>query len=417
MLWHIAKKEILENLTTYRFFILTGMLMMLMTVSIIVSYGDYELRLENYNLNRPKPHTSNVMIPPTPVSIFAKGVDAHLGRLHYITSMWIEVQDVEQSVNRLFSLFMVPDILFVVKVMLSLIALLFSFDTISGEKENGTLKLALANGSSKLALLFGKLLGRFALVSIPLLILFSAAAVVVSALPDVQASAGYWYRIVFFILTSAMYVLLFTALGLLLSSLVHRSSTSMILCCAVWVFVVFVIPQMGMTIARTVADVPPSDRIEMEHRLSNVRAIYEKIHEEEKIGGARSYVRMVEQIRTANSAIAESYRPKLNGLIQLSESIVRVSPAGALTFVLTDAANTGVYEELRYKDAVAMFAQRNFEFINDLRQGEMEDFQYRRAALGEVLLKSALFDLSVLALFGLIFVGLTAISFLRYDPR
>ena len=72
MIGYIARKEILESLATYRFFILTGMLLVLMVVSIIVSYGDYELRLENYNLNRPKPHTSNVMIPPTPYAPICK---------------------------------------------------------------------------------------------------------------------------------------------------------------------------------------------------------------------------------------------------------------------------------------------------------------------------------------------------------
>jgi ABC-type transport system involved in multi-copper enzyme maturation permease subunit len=417
MIGHIARKEILENLSTYRFFILTGMLAVLMVVSIVVGYGDYELRLENYNLNKPKPRTSNVMIPPTPVSIFAKGVDAHLGRLYYITSMWIEVQDVDQSVNRLFALFVVPDLLFVIKVMLSLIALLFSFDTITSEKENGTLKLALSSGLSKIALLFGKLIGRFTLVFVPFVILFGAAAVLVSILPDVQTDFDFWTRIAFFLLTSALYVFLFAALGILLSSLVHRSSSSLILCCAVWVVFVFVIPEMGTTVARSVANVPPSDRINMEHRLSNVRAIYERIHQEEKIGGVRSYRQMVEEIRDENSAIAESYRPRLNNLIRLSRSIVSVSPPGALTFVLTDAAGTGVYEELRYKDAISMFAQRNFEFINDLRKGEMEDFHYDRASLSEVIARSSLFDLIVLVLFTLVFLALSMISFLRYDPR
>lgn len=417
MIRHIAGKEILENITSYRFFILTGMLAALMAVSVIVGYGDYELRMENFNLNRPKPQTSNVMIPPAPVSIFAKGVDAHLGRLHYITSMWIEVQDVEQSVNRLFSLFTVPDMLFVIKVMLSLIALLFSFDAVTGEKESGTMKLALSNGMSRSAMLFGKLLGRLALVFVPFAILFVAAALVISLMPDVPASADYWNRVLFILAASGVYVALFTALGLFLSSLVHASPTSLILSCAVWVMFIFVIPEMGSTIARTVADVPPSDRIEMEHRLANVRAIYERIHRENTTNGAEVARRMVEQIRDANSAIAESYRPRLNGLIRLSRSIVQVSPAGALSFALTDAAGTGVYEELRYKDAVSGFAARNFEPINDLSKAEMEDFRYDRAPIQEVVLQSAGFDCAVLVTFSLLFLALAMMRVLRYDPR
>lgn len=417
MIRHLARKEILDNLTTYRFFILSGMMIVLMAVSIFVSYGDYELRMENYNLNRPKPHTSNVMIPPTPASIFARGIDAHLGRLYYISAMWIEVQDIEQSVNRLFSLFTVPDMLFVVKVMLSLIALLFSFDAITGEKENGTLKLALSNGASRIALLLGKLIGRFALVFIPFLVLFIASAIVVSVLPDVKLSADYWIRIGFFLVVAALYVALFTALGTFLSSLMHRSSTALILSCAVWVFFVFVVPQLGTTVARTLADVPPGDRIDMEHRLANIRAIYERVQAGRQGDTPEIHRRMVEEIRDANNAIAESYRPRLNALIRLSKSIVSASPAGALTFALTDVAGTGVYEELRYKDAVLMFWERNFELINELRPGEMEDFRYERAPLKEAVPLSSSFELTVLVLVALVFLALSMTSFLRFDPR
>ncbi len=416
MIWPIIKKEIQENLTTYRFYVLSGLLLLLIIVSIVVSYGDYELRLENYNLNRPTANSSNVMIPPAAISIFAKGVDAHLGRLYYITVRGIEVQDIEQSVNRLFLLFTVPDMLFIIKVMLSLIALLFGFDAITGERENGTLKLALASGSNRVALLFGKLLGRFTLVALPFSFLFLAAAVVVSLLPDIRADAGYWQRILFFLLAANLYIFLFGALAILVSSLVQRSTAAMTLCISVWVLFIFVVPQFGMALARAASDVPPGDRIDMEQRLASVQAIYERIHEDKSWTGSGSE-RMARQIRDANDRILASYRPQLNNLIAVTKEIGRVSPGGALTFLLTDAGNTGIYEELRYKDAIAMYAQRNFDYINNIRQGTMEDFHYERSSLGEVLSGPAMADLLVLILFSILFVAASMMSFLNYDPR
>jgi ABC-type transport system involved in multi-copper enzyme maturation permease subunit len=179
MITHIIKKEIVENTTSYRFLILTGLLCLLMVVSIIVSYGDFQLRLENYNILRPDRTSPDIIIPPNPVSIFAKGLDANMGRLYEISFLGVQVHMSQQSVNRLFSLFAVPDMLFIIKVMLALIAILFSFDVITDEKEKGTLKLTLANGSQRASLLFGKLLGRFVLVFVPFLLLFYAAAIVV----------------------------------------------------------------------------------------------------------------------------------------------------------------------------------------------------------------------------------------------
>ena len=415
MTWSIAKKEILENLTTYRFYVLIGLLCILMIVSIIVSYGDYTLRVENYNINRPGKNSANVMIPPTPVSIFAKGVDGSIGKLYYVSTLGIEGQSTDQSVNRLFSLFTVPDMLFIIKVMLSLITLLFSFDGITGEKESGTLKLTLANGSPRTAVMFGKLLGRFILVFVPFFFLFLVAAVVVSVLPDVEASGYYWWRIAVMVVVSTVYIAAFTSLGLLLSSLVHRSTTSLSLSLTVWVIFVFVVPQLGSAIAASLADVPPGERVEMQKRLASIRAIYERGQREK--AGVREQGRMVREIHDANSQVFDSYRPKLNALVRTTKTIVRLSPSGAITFLLTDAANTGVYEELRFKDAVRLYVDRNFDVIFELAKGSVDPFHYERSSLAEVLSQEALADVVVLLVFTLGSVGLGMGSFLRYDPR
>ena len=330
-MWQITRKELLENVATYRFSILVALLAVLMAVSVIVSYGDYKLRLEDYNINRPKPNTSQVMIPPTPTSIFAKGADANLGRLYYVGET-ISIHSSQQSINRLFSLFTVPDMLFIIKVILSLIALLFSFDAIAGEKENGTLKLTLATGTQRTILLFGKLIGRFVLVFVPFSILFLIAAIVVSLLPDVQSTNDYWQRVTFMAFASALYVAIFTALGLLISSLVHRSSTSLIFSLAAWGFFIFIIPQMGVAVGKSLVNVPPSDHISLQRRLTHVRGQYEQVQREKLTGRGKEYRHYIQDVLDANRLLRESYQPKVNKLIQTTKNIVRTSPAGAFTY-------------------------------------------------------------------------------------
>ncbi len=416
MIWHIFRKELAENIISYRFVILTGLLLVLMVVSLLVSYGDYRIRMEDFTINRPQPNSSNVMIPPTPYSIFAKGVDAQLTRLHYLKFSGIEIQPVEQSVNRLFSLFIVPDMLFVVRVMLSLIALLFAFDAIVGEKEGGTLRLALASGGGRAALFFGKLLGRFALVFVPFAILFGTESAIVSLLPDVQVSAGYWPRVIFLLAASSLYVFVFSALGLFLSAVVHRSTSAMALGIAAWILLIFVVPQMGMTVASSAAAVPPSERVEMQNRLATIQAIFERIHQD-RGNTMPGWKHLVEEIHASNSGMLEAYRPRLNEQIDLTRKLVRSSPAGLLTFLMTDASNTGVYEEMRYKDAITMFLARNSDIISSVSKGELENFTYERASLGEVLADPIPADFSLLGAFGAIFVSLAMVSIQRYDPR
>jgi ABC-type transport system involved in multi-copper enzyme maturation permease subunit len=175
MIWPIAKKEILENIVSYRFYILTGLLALLMLVAVIVGYGDFLLRLENYEILRPAPASTNIIIEPTPMSILAKGLEANLTRLYEISITGIEIHQNQQAVNRIFALFAVPDMLFIIKVVLALIAVLFSFDAIAFEKEQGTLKLLLSNGIGRSSLVLGKLLGRFLMVIVPFAVLFLLA--------------------------------------------------------------------------------------------------------------------------------------------------------------------------------------------------------------------------------------------------
>ena len=417
MIWSIAKKEILENIVSYRFYILTGLLALLMLVAVIVGYGDFLLRLENYEILRPTPSNTNIIIEPTPMSIFAKGLEANLTRLYEISITGIEIRQNQQAVNRIFALFAVPDMLFIIKVVLALIAVLFSFDAIAFEKEQGTLKLLLSNGIRRSSLVLGKLLGRFLMVIVPFAILFLLALLVISLLPGVATTGGFWARNAFILLISCLYALLFTALGLFVSSVVHRSSTSMVASLTLWLLLVFIIPNFGTLLARSLSNVPTSDRIEMEGRLNTIEAIFTRIQREKDKRDGSEGGRMIQQIREASTRLVEQYRPKMNALIRTTKSVVRLSPAGALHFLLTDVANTGLYEEVKMKDAVNQHLDRNYLRINHLEQGPVDAFTYTRASLGEAFSETGFVDVAVIAIFVLIFISGSYVQFLMYDPR
>ena len=413
----LLKKEILENLVTHRFFIVTGLLAILIAISMLVSYGDYEMQMEHFTLNRPNPGSANVMLPPNPLSIFAKGADAEIARLYWVHPGSIEMESSRQSINRLLALFTVPDMLFIVKVMLSLIALLLSFDAITGEKESGTMKLALTGGSPRIAMLLGKLAGRLALVIVPFTLLFLIAAGVISMLPDVESTGYYWQRVLCMLAVSMLYAGVFCSLGILLSSFSHQSSTSLIVCLTVWVVFVFVVPQAGAALARSVTDLPPSARVNMQRSLNQVRAEYERFQREKISGSGKGLEAYYRDRREANTRLLNSYRPGLQRLIGMTKDVVRFSPAGAATFLFTDVANTGVYEELRLKDALSAYMDRNFDIMSDAVGGTLENFKYERATLGEVVARSALADLLLLLVAGLGITGLAMARFSRYDVR
>ena len=417
MIWPIAKKEILENIVSYRFYILTGLLALLMLVAVVVGYGDFLLRLENYEILRHAPASTNIIIEPTPMSILAKGLEANLTRLYEISITGIEIHQNQQAVNRIFALFAVPDMLFIIKVVLALIAILFSFDAITFEKEQGTLKLLLSNGIKRSSLVLGKLLGRFLMVIVPFAVLFLLALLVISLLPGVVTTGGFWARNAFILLIACLYALLFTALGMFVSSIVHRSSTSLVVSLTLWLLLVFIIPNFGTLLAKTLSSVPASDRIEMEGRLNTIQAIFTRIQREKEKSEGSEGRRMIQEIKESSTRLVEQYRPKMNALIRTTKSIVRFSPSGALHFLLTDVANTGLYEEVRTKDAISQYLDRNFFRINHLERGAADVFTYTRASLGEVFSETGFVDVAVIALFALVLISGSYVRFLTYDPR
>jgi ABC-type transport system involved in multi-copper enzyme maturation permease subunit len=417
MIWLITKKEILENLLSYRFFILTGLLVLLMGVAGIVGYGDLSQRRGNYELLRPTPGSPNIIIEPTPLSIIAKGLEENLTRLYEVSFIGIQIHQNQQSVNRIFSLFAAPDLLFTIKVVLALIAILFSFDAVSHEKEQGTLKLLLSHGIRRPSLIIGKMLGRFALVAAPFTVLYLVYLVSFSMLPGVVATGDFWVRAFFILLVSLCYTLLFTAIGLFVSSLVHRSATSMVFGLALWLLFVFVIPNFGTTIARSISDVPSGERIEMEGRLNTIQSIFERIQREKENPGGSEYQRMMQQIRESTVRLIESYRPRMNALVRTTKSILRLSPSGALHLLMTDVANTGLHEESRLKDAIILYVGRNFDRINQLEKGAPDVFQYQRAPLREVLTETGLLDSTIILVFTALFICGAYVRFLVYDPR
>ena len=56
----------------------------------------------------------------------------------------------------------------IISIVLSLVAILFTFDAISSEKEHGTLRLTLSNSISRGAVLVSKFLAALLTISIPL---------------------------------------------------------------------------------------------------------------------------------------------------------------------------------------------------------------------------------------------------------
>jgi ABC-type transport system involved in multi-copper enzyme maturation permease subunit len=415
MLRFIIKQEILQNLTSYKFTIIIILSIVLILVSMFIMYRDYQLRVENYEILQPKSNEPIAIVPPTPLSIFAKGLDENLTRSYEIRfGGQIRVGSKQQSVNNLFRLFTTPDLLYVIKVILALCAMLFAFDMVCGEKESGTLKLTLSNHLNRPLLILGKWIGGFASFIVPFFLAIVLATILILLSPQVQFNGEYWLKLGVFLFSSVIYLAIFFSLGLLISSLTNRTSSSLVISLFAWAMLVFVIPNLGNILARQFVKIPSVQQLEVKRQQFWIKEVFEAIHQKQDWNNAQS------TISSENDKLIADYRTHFNRLVTLSQNITRFSPAAAFTYLSTDIAGTGIYEERRLKQAVVEYKNLIWDKPTDSDGnivGEFPAFSFQRSSINQILNFGGMSNLLLLVLFNVLFFAGAYVVFLRYDVR
>jgi len=381
-------------------------------------YRDYCLALDNHDILRKESDDSVEIIPPTPLGIFTKGLDENLCRSFEIDRKGITISNKKQkSVNDLFKLFTAPDLLYVIKVILSLCAMLFAFDIICGEKETGTLRQSLSNRLKRPILIIGKWTGGFISFILPFFIAVLLGTTYVTLSPMVDMNAQDCAKLGLFLLSGVIYLAVFFSLGLLISCLTHRSSTSLFISLFVWAILVFLIPNLGNILARQLVEIPTVQHLELKRRRNWIKGNFERRRAVDSRRKGIIVIRMMAE----NDKLNEDYRNRFNRLVKVSQNITRFSPAAAFTFLATDIMGTGMAEERRLKRAVLQY--RNI-LIDDWYMNENRDekskqpvFSYQRSSVKEILGQGGLSNFLILILFNILFFTGAYVTFLRYDVR
>ncbi|MCJ7485266.1 MAG: ABC transporter permease [Candidatus Aminicenantes bacterium] len=417
MTWTIARKEILSNLLSYKFFIVLLLMVLLVATSLFIMHRDFRQRMDDYQVVRPKPGDPIALVAPNPMAIFARGLDDAITRSFEVNVIGIEVRAGQSSGNIVYSFFPAPDFIYVVRVVLSLVALLFGFDQVSREREQGTLKLVLGSSVSRAKVLAGKWIGNFLSLAVPfLLVTLLATALLMMLDPNVQFSAGQLGRLAFILALSLLYLGFFLSLGILVSALTKRAATSVVILLFLWSLLVFIIPNLGTLLARQFVSVP------------SVRALSEKRQQtwtREVLLGISRGENWADHMRTLsveNDRLEQDYRLKFERLVRLSRNINRISPAASFLDAASEIAGTGIGEESRLKQEVVRYKGSIIDQIISDRGAETRGvaypaFAYTPRPLDEIFAGGALFDTAWLIFFNILSFALAYVAFIRYDVR
>jgi ABC-type transport system involved in multi-copper enzyme maturation permease subunit len=258
LLW----KEIREHLMTFRFAAALVTTFMLVVISVWVLGDDYLRRRDLANtLSQtslematkvfvPSQIRPVVQRPPSALSIFASGEDVHLGDAVEIRRWNVPSRaDDNMTENKLLASMQPFDLSAIIVVAVSLFGVLLSYDSFSGERERGTLKLLCAFPQKRGEIFTVKFIAGSVVLALPLLVSLLCALLLLLFVHGINFNQAEWLAIALMFCSSVLYGAFFVAVGLVGSALVTRSSTSLALGLLFWTVLVILLPSAGNGLA------------------------------------------------------------------------------------------------------------------------------------------------------------------------
>ena len=294
MLMTLIRRELLDNLMTFRFAAAVFITLLLVVANTVVLLKDYEQRLSAYNTATQESHqelreqkiysryAEKLIIhrPPNPLSIFNLGLDKQVGNEIYVyhafvPTIWDAVK--HGTDNPFLNLFTSIDIALVFQGVLSLLALVFAYDALAGERERGTLRLVLTHPIRRGYILFAKYISAMLCLLVPLLISLLLSIILLMTSTSISWDVDDFLRIGGIVLTSLLYVSLFYLIGLCISAITHRTSTALMLCMFTWGFLVLVYPNLILTAVEITPK--PDAKISV---YNHIKQMWEELEREKK---------------------------------------------------------------------------------------------------------------------------------------
>jgi ABC-type transport system involved in multi-copper enzyme maturation permease subunit len=279
MIMDVVKKEIKSSISTPKVLItyvvctvliISALVMGAVTYTNLVDEAQQQTAAEKDRLKNVFNYQQDFLNPginlyrtPSALSVLVSGVEGDAARRGNISAVVGSNFDVSKyNATPILAVFGLLDLEFIVKIILSLFAVLFTFDAISGEKELGTLKLNLSNPMKRSSFIIGKLIGNFILLIIPFIVpLLMGLLILEFFFPQIQFNGEDWMRIALIFLAFLLYLLVFYSMGMMVSSLTKRSSISFLILLMLWVFFISIVPRGAVLVAQWFHEVPALEEV------------------------------------------------------------------------------------------------------------------------------------------------------------
>lgn len=484
----IVLKELKGILLGQKFALTFGVVTLLILMSVAVGIQEYAAGARQYEtavglaeqqLREASTWmglSTRALRPPDPLLVFVSGVHNDVGRLTAVSGFEpVKLLHSVYADDPIYAVFRSMDLVFIVQIVLSLFAILFTYDAISGERETGTLQLSLANPVPRRTFVLAKIAGIWTglilALSVPLVI-----GLLMVALSGVPLGTEDWLRIGMLLAMSLVFFTLWVVAGIAVSAWTRTAPASFMACLVLWVATSLILPRLGVVVAEQLVDVPTVAEVDArrdgyakdawEKQMARMGEVWRtrqegmagldrdarKAFQDEHMwswmqedDAARKQVQ--DDIDAYGLRVQEDLRNRRAAQEGLAFVLARISPAAAYQLAAMEIGRTSIrlkndteehmeryrglfreFVERKQKESggtggfrITVDSETGFQFSaprerGTLDVGDLPRFTASTVAVGSIA-RATLVDAVLLFLFGAVALGMTVAGFHRYDVR
>ncbi|MFH1700463.1 MAG: ABC transporter permease subunit [Candidatus Zixiibacteriota bacterium] len=397
MLKHLIHKELKAILLSPKFFTTFGICSLLLLISVFIGIKEYQTQLKQYetSINLANQEISEetswsnlehkVLRKPDPLQIFVSGLSNDIGRWSLISpEVSVKLKHSIYSDDPIFAVFRFVDFAFIVQVILTLFAILFTYDAICGEREQGMLRLLFANAVNRSHYIVAKIIGAWLGLVIPLLIPTILCLLIVIIF-QVPLTPEHWTRLLVFLGLSGLFFTFFIVFGVFISSLTRRSSISFLISLMLWVLFVLIIPRAGIITAGQIVEVPRLAEIDGQRdayardkwdefykgMVQRTRDLYAENGERDEMAEWRHMEEedslrkeVIKDIENHYIRLMDELNRRQTIREKLALNLSRLSPVSAYQLAASDLAGTDIGLKNRYNESMSRYRESFIEYVN-----------------------------------------------------
>lgn len=242
---------------------------------------------------------------------------------------------------------------FIAALLVSFVALLFTFDAVSGEKESKTLSLELANPVPRSSILGGKFVSAVASVTAITAVGAAVSLLILIATGTIGMSAGTALEAAAFVGAAALLATVMAAFGLLCSVLARSSNVSLLLALCAWLLFAVVIPNSSGFIAKNVFPIEKAEAV-----LKKINQTFDDLNKSAPPGSWMSNsnnpflpqhelrANLQRKRMAAEKAIRDDYYQAMFRQFERTRRVTAISPTSSFGY-LAEAVVGGGYARFR----------------------------------------------------------------------